>query len=270
MSWMPGSELAAARVKAELTRSDCADLLSRIIGRSRPCSASLVCEWEAGRVRVPKAISEAVRSKEFQDGIAGYSRKFRSGRAVRRPRKDGDVSYIPLADGREAIVDTSDLAILENCNWSAWRKKRADGSVRSEYVVTQKMEGQDGFVYMHRVIMADFVQPGLMVDHISGNTLDNRRANLRIVEPTGNAGNSRLSILNTSGYKGVSWSKRDEVWTARIVIRGRQVHLGTFSTAEEGAIAYARAAKQHFGECARVPNLPSFGDILPYPNPANR
>lgn len=55
---------------------------------------------------------------------------------------------------------------------------------------------------------------------------------------------------NTSGIRGVSWSKRDSRWTASIMINGRQKNLRRFDTIEEAAAAYKAAASRRTPRCA--------------------
>ncbi|KAI9102768.1 hypothetical protein DFS34DRAFT_591021 [Phlyctochytrium arcticum] len=49
---------------------------------------------------------------------------------------------------------------------------------------------------------------------------------------------------NTSGYKGVTWGKRDKKWRANIQFQGKQCCLGYFETKEEAARAYLEKAKE--------------------------
>jgi hypothetical protein len=89
-------------------------------------------------------------------------------------------------------------------------------------------------------------------DHINGDTLDNRRANLRIVNLCQNAQNSKLPITNKSGYKGVSLRKSTGRYEARITAYGEKYHLGFFDTIEEAIIARKDAEERLHGEYARV------------------
>lgn len=110
---------------------------------------------------------------------------------------------------------------------------------------------------MHRVILEFHGVPlgGKDVDHINGNPLDCRKANLRVCEHRDNCASRKLSRNNTSGYKGVSSCK--EKWKAYIKVDYRQICLGTFTSKEEAALAYNKAAIEHFGEYARLNILPS-------------
>jgi hypothetical protein len=53
--------------------------------------------------------------------------------------------------------------------------------------------------------------------------------------------------LNKSGYKGVTFHKRNNTWYAHIYLNGNDVHLGTFSTAKEAAIAFNEASLKAYG-----------------------
>jgi len=89
------------------------------------------------------------------------------------------------------------------------------------------------------------------IDHANGNGLDNRIANLRPATKQLNSANRGLPANNTSGYKGVVWFKRKQKWMARIKVNGKGIHLGYFTDKEEAALAYIKAAEQHFGDFAR-------------------
>jgi hypothetical protein len=89
-------------------------------------------------------------------------------------------------------------------------------------------------------------------DHRDCDGLDNRWPNLREATSTQNKANTRRRRDNTSGFKGVTFNKRDRRFQARIKAGDRERHLGCFDTAEEAYAAYCAAAKEHFGEFARV------------------
>jgi hypothetical protein len=98
---------------------------------------------------------------------------------------------------------------------------------------------------------------GTEVDHINGNTLDNRRSiNLRLSDHRRNSGNRGPNSNNTSGFKGVSFDKESGKYSANIRDHGKQKKLGRFPTAELAARAYDRAAVEVFGEFAWL-NFPA-------------
>lgn len=90
------------------------------------------------------------------------------------------------------------------------------------------------------------------IDHKDGNRNNNRRDNLRSCDNRLNQGNARIRADNTSGFKGVGFYKPTGKWRARIRDHGVRRSLGYFDTKEEAADAYAAAAKEIFGEFARL------------------
>ena len=57
------------------------------------------------------------------------------------------------------------------------------------------------------------------------NKLDNRKENLRIVTPSQNNMNSKISARNTSGVKGISWAKEDNLWHTYININNKRYKI---------------------------------------------
>jgi len=83
------------------------------------------------------------------------------------------------------------------------------------------------------------------IDHINRNKSDNRISNLRLASPEQNAQNRLKNSKNTSGYKGVTWHKRDKKWQSAITVKGKVIHLGYFANAEDAYLAYVIASKKH-------------------------
>jgi hypothetical protein len=94
--------------------------------------------------------------------------------------------------------------------------------------------------------------PSGAIDHINCVKDDNRLANLRVATTAQNRANARKSSNNTSGFKGVVWHRKMCRWMAGIKVNGRSLHLGYFDCPAEAHTAYVKAAKEHFGEFARV------------------
>jgi hypothetical protein len=90
------------------------------------------------------------------------------------------------------------------------------------------------------------------IDHINGDRTDNRIANLRPATKSQNAANGKRHADNKSGAKGVSWDESSKKWLAQISVEGRYQRIGLFRRVEDAHAAYVRAAKEHFGEFARV------------------
>ena len=159
-----------------------------------------------------------------------------------------DDATITFSCGTEVKVDEADLPLLSSYSWHPERKPRA----------TYAKAWADGRkVYMHRLVLG-LDDPGIHVDHINGDGLDNRRGNLRVATNLQNQHNRRPNRRGSSCFKGVGWHRATNKWQARIGIGGRQVQIGLFEDEVEAARAYDAAAVKNFGEFAR-PNFEPVG-----------
>lgn len=148
---------------------------------------------------------------------------------------DESYRFIPLTQDQLAIVDYSDYEHLSEFDWRAlWNEH-----TNSFYAV--RSIGRQA-IYMHRQILG--CGPKEQGDHENHDTLDNRRKNLRIATHNQNEWNKGLRKNNSSGYKGVSWSKHKRKWEAQIWFNGKGIYLGRFPTAEQAARAYDEAANK--------------------------
>lgn len=102
-------------------------------------------------------------------------------------------------------------------------------------------------VYAHQV--AFYLMTGAWplghVDHINGNGLDNRWANLRLVDRQTNARNCAKSKANTSGVTGVTWDRRKQKWMSKITVNGKTLFLGYYTCIESAAAARREAEVCH-------------------------
>jgi hypothetical protein len=105
---------------------------------------------------------------------------------------------------------------------------------------------------MHRRILKLKPGDGKCTDHTNHDGRDNRKINLRICTNNENLRNRPKNCNNTSGFKGVSWHKRDKKWTAQIQVNFRLKFLGYFNDRVEAAKVYNRAAIKYFGEFANL------------------
>jgi hypothetical protein len=103
---------------------------------------------------------------------------------------------------------------------------------------------------MHRFILS--APKGIQVDHRDNDGLHNTRGNIRLCTCQQNQGNSRPTTCHTSIFKGVHWDKRDRIWQAKIHINRRSIYLGNFIKEIDAALAYDDAAREYFGEFARL------------------
>lgn len=153
------------------------------------------------------------------------------------------MKQISLSNGQYALVDDEDFDRLSAHGWSCNNKHTC--------YACRTIGPNKQTIFMHLEILP--VQSGMVCDHVNGNSLDNRKINLRELTPHQNQMNrkkNRTAIY--SQYKGVGLSRRGHGFRARIVVDGREFHLGTFPKELDAARAYDTAAKRYFGDFARL------------------
>ncbi len=101
--------------------------------------------------------------------------------------------------------------------------------------------------YLHRFVLGLGVGDS-SVDHINGDRLDNRKANLRLVDKSQNLCNAKRRSDNTTGCKGISFSKKDQKWHAYVNLYGKRRNLGFFLCKLEAFIVVCRAREELHGE----------------------
>jgi predicted GNAT family N-acyltransferase len=69
------------------------------------------------------------------------------------------------------------------------------------------------------------------IDHINGNRLDNNINNLRLVS-------NQQNSFNRTRARGYTWNKRNKNWNAQIMLNGKHIHLGCYTTEDEARKAY--------------------------------
>lgn len=133
---------------------------------------------------------------------------------------------ITLTGGAVATVDDEWFPVLSKWSWHLSVKGYAQRSVKP---------GKS--IFMHQVVA--MTPTGLQTDHINGNKLDNREANLRYCTNAENC-RARKRRSGAAGYRGVRAS--GSKFIAVIMKNYKNVHLGTFDTAVDAARAYDKAA----------------------------
>lgn len=132
-----------------------------------------------------------------------------------------------------AIIDLDDVDRCRDYRWSYDR-----------YVRNISFVGM-----LHRFVMN--CTDNMVVDHINGDTLDNRKSNLRICNISQNAMNQKTSTRNKSGHKGIFWEKSRNKWRATINIDKKQIMIGRYNTLEEAIQARRQAEIDYYGEYRR-------------------
>lgn len=153
---------------------------------------------------------------------------------------------IQLTQGKVALVDDDMYDYLMQWKWYANNLSGKFYAIRN-HRENKKFVAQ---LLMHRFIMNP--SKGLVVDHLNGNTLDNRKCNLRVCTYSQNSMNRIKQINNNSGYKGVSWHKNHKIYESRIMSNGVNIHIGSFENIIDAARAYNDAAVKYHGEFAKL------------------
>lgn len=132
---------------------------------------------------------------------------------------------ILLTKQQQVIFDSVDLPLLSGYSFYYNRG----------YAVCVNEKGQ---IRMHRLILS--APADLVVDHINGDRLDNRRENLRLVTSGQNSRNRTI-------YKGIRGLPGYRKHHASITRFGEKIDLGRYDTEAEARAAY-RAARIIFND----------------------
>jgi hypothetical protein len=131
-----------------------------------------------------------------------------------------------------ALVDHADAEAIGAYTWHMSSKGYAQRSTL--------VGGKHLTVFMHRQLLGLVPDDGVHVDHLNGDMLDNRRANLRVCTNAENGQNR-----HERPYRGASWDARDQCWRAQVQLAGKYHRLGSFASREEAATVAAAFRRQH-------------------------
>lgn len=148
---------------------------------------------------------------------------------------------IPVSKGQFAIVDDEDYQVLSQFKWCV----NKGYAMRMSPMVNKSKRH---CIYMHRVLLPTKFE----VDHINGNRLDNRKANLRKATRSENMRNRKIAKNNKSGFKGVWFNTKRDRWVAYIKFDNKTHVLAHTANKHEAAHIYNQFAEQIFGEFARL------------------
>jgi hypothetical protein len=137
------------------------------------------------------------------------------------------VHRFTLAPGKVVLVDDVDLPLWKS---RAWSLKGGDDRQRT--------------IYLHREIAQP--PPGMEVDHINGDRLDNRRENLRLVTHSQNEQNKPLlNPRSRTGHRNI-YPTRHGKYRVEVQLNRKKIHVGHFGELSQAIEAAAAARKQWF------------------------
>lgn len=155
------------------------------------------------------------------------------------------MKQIPLSQGKFALVDDEDYEFLMQWKWCAHKEYNTYYAIRGRRALEKTGATK---IKMHRQILG-ITDPKILVDHIDHNGLNNQRSNIRQCTHHQNLMNSGR-VSGVSKFRGVWWDKARSKWEAGLRMKYIKKYLGRFDSETDAAIAYNKAAKEHFGEFA--------------------
>jgi hypothetical protein len=171
------------------------------------------------------------------------------------------MKHIELTHGQKTLVSDEDFEMLSKYHWMA---RLQEGKYRA--FAEKWHKGKRTRIVMSRLIVDS--PKNMVVDHINGDTLDNRRDNLRICTRTQNLQNRKLNKNSKSGYKGVTAftvkikTKIYFYWRVWVSKDSKNVSLGYFKDKREAALIYNNYAVRNYGEFAKLNDIVFKGAAL--------
>lgn len=151
---------------------------------------------------------------------------------------------IDIGKGLVTLVDDGDFEQASKFKWSA-------DFVGTKIYADRVNQPTRKKIYLHRQILG-VTDSAIRIDHKDGDGLNNQRSNLRFATQSENLRNRGVPSHNSSGYKGVSYYKRDGTWESYVKVDGRKIRLGYFHDPISAAAAYDIAAEKHYGQFAKT------------------
>lgn len=149
------------------------------------------------------------------------------------------MASIKLTRGKYALVDDEDFEFLSQWKWTF--DATTGYAYRRQHLPSSRKHQKCRKVYMHRLI--NQTPEGMLTDHINRDRLDNQRSNLRTVTKSQSQFNRNKPTNNSSGYKGISWSKRDKIWVVNLQLNRVRVFRGYFKDLDKAIKARQEAEK---------------------------
>jgi hypothetical protein len=154
------------------------------------------------------------------------------------------MAELNLNNGFKTIFDDEDAERVAKYKWYA--SKHND----RYYVIARFMINRvTTKLFLHRYLM-DVTDRKIKVDHRFGDTMDNRKSQLRACTHAENQRNGKKHVDGKGPFKGVTQTLDGKKWNAAICFNGEKINIGNFKTPEDAARAYNFKAKELFKEFA--------------------
>jgi hypothetical protein len=149
---------------------------------------------------------------------------------------DGETVIVRTTSGKEFIISACDLERVKRYTWCISKTGYPVANTNPKVVKLQ------------RYLLSP--PEGMVVDHINGNTLDNRRENLRVCSIADNSRNAAKKGKSTIA-PGIQL-KNNGRYRARITVNRKEIALGTFDTLDEAIAARHKAEREFFGDYSPI------------------
>lgn len=115
-----------------------------------------------------------------------------------------------------------------------------------------EINGQSYLVHRLAWLYTTGSWPVDQIDHKDGDRGNNKFSNLRQATHSQNSMNCKKYANNSTGVKGVRWSKRSNQYIATIMVRNKSIHLGCYHSISLAKIAYQSASSFYHRDFGRI------------------
>lgn len=160
------------------------------------------------------------------------------------------MKIIPLSQGYETIIDDNDYDLVTQYSWHVIFKNANKIPYAQNRIWNKELKKYENWS-LHRWLLRP--PKNMDIDHINGNSLDNRRSNLQVVPRSMNIFNKAPyhKSKRSSQYRGVCWDKSRNKWSAHICRQGKQKTIGRYDNEKDAALAYNKEAIKLYGFVAK-------------------
>lgn len=224
---------------------------------ARNKSGSLVCfcECDCGTQRMvnrKNLLSGASRSCGcLKSDLSKAKFGIKRGKNRYRKIKNGYIGY--TNNNTKFYFDKEDYKLVEKYTWS----EHDDGTNIYARTLYDRYYDDSGkrhniYIMMHQLLQKTYYsnKDGLVMDHINGNTMDNRKQNLRETTRQKNMINIKTPRSNKTGHKGI-YKTANGKFQARIHINKKTVYLGVYEIYEDAVRVREAAEIEYYGEYRR-------------------
>ena len=168
------------------------------------------------------------------------------------------MKHIQLTNGQNVIVDDDDFDYLNNYKWCIQQRKEATFIVNEVRMRVKRRQHELISTFMPVLIYKRLhnidKDTRITIKMLDGNRLNCLRSNIIVVTQHQLSAGENIPVRmdKTSKYKGVGFHYESKKWVARIRVNSKLIYLGLYSNEDIAALIYNSAAKEYFGEFAKL------------------